>query len=161
MNVIYTNTYQRRITMNLQYKLLSNTAKQPTRAHSTDAGIDLYTDEEYTLSSQEKRVIKTGVAIDIPKGYVGLLTGRSGISSKTDLVVTLGVIDSGYHGDIGINVKNDSVYQSYTIKQHMKLAQLLTVPIRSEEHTSELQSRFDLVCRLLLEKEKGHEQAQA
>lgn len=113
----------------IQYKLLSNTAKQPTRAHSTDAGIDLYTDEEYTLSSQEKRVIKTGVAINIPKGYVGLLTGRSGISSKTDLVVTLGIIDSGYHGDIGINVKNDSVYQSYTIKQHMKLAQLLIVPI--------------------------------
>ena len=113
----------------IEYKLLSNTAKQPTRAPSTDAGIDLYTDEEYTLSSQEKRVMKTGVAINIPKGYVGLLTGRSGISSKTDLVVTLGIIDSGYHGDIGINVKNDSVYQSYTIKQHMKLAQLLIVPI--------------------------------
>ena len=94
--------------MNLQYKLLSNTAKQPTRAHSTDAGIDLYTDEEYTLSSQEKRVMKTGVAINIPKGYVGLLTGRSGISSKTDLVVTLGIIDAGFHGNIGINVKNDS-----------------------------------------------------
>ena len=113
----------------IQYKLLSNTAKQPTRAHSTDAGIDLYTDEEYTLSSQEKRVIKTGVAINITEGYVGLLTGRSGISSKTDLVVTLGIIDAGFHGNIGINVKNDSVYQSYTIKQHMKLAQLLIVPI--------------------------------
>ncbi|OFO55649.1 dUTP diphosphatase [Nosocomiicoccus sp. HMSC059G07] len=115
--------------MNIQYKLLTATAKEPTRAHSTDAGIDLFTDEEFTLASQEKRVIKTGVAINIPEGYVGLLTGRSGISSKTDLVVTLGIIDSGYHGDIGINVKNDSLYRSYTIKQHMKLAQLLIVPI--------------------------------
>lgn len=115
--------------MKLQYKLLTATAKEPTRAHSTDAGIDLYTDEEVTIGTQEKRVIKTGVAINIPEGYVGLLTGRSGISSKTELVVTLGVIDAGYHGDIGINIKNDSLYRSYTIKQHMKLAQLLIIPI--------------------------------
>ncbi|MEJ3549646.1 dUTP pyrophosphatase, partial [Staphylococcus aureus] len=52
-------------------------------------------------------VIKTDVAVSIPEGYVGLLTSRSGVSSKTYLVIETGKIDAGYHGNLGINIKND------------------------------------------------------
>ncbi|WP_437274149.1 dUTP diphosphatase, partial [Staphylococcus aureus] len=57
---------------------------------------------------QEKAVIKTDVAVSIPEGYVGLLTSRSGVSSKTHLVIETGKIDAGYHGNLGINIKNEN-----------------------------------------------------
>ncbi|WP_252861368.1 hypothetical protein, partial [Shigella flexneri] len=53
-------------------------------------------------------MIKTDVAVSIPEGYVGLLTSRSGVSSKTHLVIETGKIDAGYHGNLGINIKNDN-----------------------------------------------------
>ncbi|HCU7504966.1 TPA: dUTP pyrophosphatase, partial [Staphylococcus aureus] len=51
---------------------------------------------------------KTDVAVSIPEGYVGLLTSRSGVSSKTHLVIETGKIDAGYHGNLGINIKNEN-----------------------------------------------------
>ncbi|MDM6356180.1 dUTP pyrophosphatase, partial [Staphylococcus aureus] len=50
----------------------------------------------------------------IPEGYVGLLTSRSGVSSKTYLVIETGKIDAGYHGNLGINIKNDMEHDGIT-----------------------------------------------
>ncbi len=50
-------------------------------------------------------MIKTDVAVSIPEGYVGLLTSRSGVSSKTYLVIETGKIDAEYHGNLGINIR--------------------------------------------------------
>ncbi|WP_173860744.1 dUTP diphosphatase [Staphylococcus aureus] len=79
----------------------------PERNHKTDAGYDIFSAETVVLEPQEKAVIKTDVAVSIPEGYVGLLTSRSGVSSKTYLVIETGKIDAGYHGNLGINIKND------------------------------------------------------
>lgn len=109
---------------NINFKKLTKTAKAPVRNHETDAGLDMFTDEEIVLRPQQKALIRTGIAVDIPKGYVGLLTGRSGVSSKTNLVVTLGVIDAGYHGDVSINIKNDEQApdtNTLFLNQNMKL----------------------------------------
>lgn len=109
----------------LQIKLLSENATMPTRANATDAGYDIYAAETVILEPQEKAIIKTDVAVNIPKGYVGLLTSRSGVSSKTNLVIETGKIDSGFHGNMGINIKNDEqVYittneQTFDIKGGM------------------------------------------
>ncbi|WP_420802210.1 dUTP diphosphatase [Staphylococcus hyicus] len=92
----------------LQIKLLSKNATLPTRNHSTDAGFDIYAAETVILEPQEKALIATDIAVNIPKGYVGLLTSRSGVSSKTHLVVETGKIDAGFHGNMKINVKNDN-----------------------------------------------------
>lgn len=92
----------------LQIKLLSENATMPTRANATDAGYDIYAAETKILEPQEKAIIKTDLAVNIPKGYVGLLTSRSGVSSKTHLVIETGKIDSGFHGNMGINIKNDT-----------------------------------------------------
>lgn len=91
----------------LQVKLLSKDARMPERNHKTDAGYDIFSAETVVLEPQEKAVIKTDVAVSIPEGYVGLLTSRSGVSSKTHLVIETGKIDAGYHGNLGINIKND------------------------------------------------------
>lgn len=93
----------------LQIKLLSENATLPTRNHSTDAGFDIYAAETITLEPQEKALISTDVAVNIPKGYVGLLTSRSGVSSKTHLVIETGKIDAGFHGNMKINIKNDYI----------------------------------------------------
>ncbi|WP_203262985.1 dUTP pyrophosphatase [Staphylococcus epidermidis] len=90
----------------LEIKLLSENATMPKRDR-LDAGYDIYSAETVILEPQEKAVIKTDVAVNIPEGYVGLLTSRSGVSSKTHLVIETGKIDAGYQGNLGINIKND------------------------------------------------------
>ena len=97
------------MTNTLQVKLLSENARMPERNHKTDAGYDIFSAETVVLEPQEKAVIKTDVAVSIPEGYVGLLTSRSGVSSKTHLVIETGKIDAGYHGNLGINIKNDAI----------------------------------------------------
>lgn len=94
------------MTKELEIKLLSENATMPKRDR-LDAGYDIYSAETVILEPQEKAVIKTDVAVNIPEGYVGLLTSRSGVSSKTHLVIETGKIDAGYQGNLGINIKND------------------------------------------------------
>lgn len=94
------------MTNTLEIKLLTENATMPKRDR-LDAGYDIYSAETVILEPQEKAVIKTDVAVNIPEGYVGLLTSRSGVSSKTHLVIETGKIDAGYQGNLGINIKND------------------------------------------------------
>lgn len=90
----------------LQIKLLSDNATKPKR-NNLDAGYDIYAAETVILEPQQKALIATDLAVNIPKGYVGLLTSRSGVSSKTHLVVETGKIDAGFQGHMRINIKND------------------------------------------------------
>ncbi|HBI1163541.1 TPA: dUTP diphosphatase [Staphylococcus aureus] len=124
------------MTNTLQVKLLSKDARMPERNHKTDAGYDIFSAETVVLEPQEKAVIKTDVAVSIPEGYVGLLTSRSGVSSKTYLVIETGKIDAGYHGNLGINIKNDMEHDGITsLYEDLddKLAQLVIVPIWTPE----------------------------
>ncbi|MDW4354935.1 dUTP pyrophosphatase, partial [Staphylococcus saprophyticus] len=92
----------------LQIKLLSDNATKPKRADDESAGYDIYAAETVILEPQQKALVATDLAVNIPKGYVGLLTSRSGVSSKTHLVVETGKIDAGFQGHMKINVKNDN-----------------------------------------------------
>lgn len=93
---------------NLNIKLLSDNATIPTRAYGVSAGLDIYAAETVVIEPQEKILLATDIAVDIPEGYVGLLTSRSGVSSKTHLVVETGKIDAGYNGHMKVNIKNDN-----------------------------------------------------
>ncbi len=104
------------MTNTLQIKLLSDNATKPKRADDESAGYDIYAAETVILEPQEKALVATDLAVNIPKGYVGLLTSRSGVSSKTHLVVETGKIDAGFQGHMQINVKNDiQNFNSYDI----------------------------------------------
>lgn len=92
---------------NLNIKLLSDNATTPTRAYGVSAGLDIYAAETVVIEPQKKILLATDIAVDIPEGYVGLLTSRSGVSSKTHLVVETGKIDAGYNGHVKVNIKND------------------------------------------------------
>lgn len=102
---------------NLNIKLLSDNATIPTRAYGVSAGLDIYAAETVVIEPQKKILLATDIAVDIPEGYVGLLTSRSGVSSKTHLVVETGKIDAGYNGHVKVNIKNDE--QSLPWKDEM------------------------------------------
>ncbi len=91
--------------MLLRFIRLTKDAKQPTKAHTQDAGFDIYC----TSVKKEKRYLdyKTGICVDIPKGYVGLLFPRSSVTNK-DMILgnCVGVVDSGYTGELSFRYKS-------------------------------------------------------
>lgn len=100
----------------LKVQKLSPYAKLPTRSNSTDAGWDLYTLDSHTLQSGERRVLDTGIALEIPTGYVGLIWPRSGLAIKQGIVVFAGVVDSGYRGEIKVCLYNSSIAKVSIVK---------------------------------------------
>lgn len=110
------------MTDKLEIKLLSENATKPKRADDLSAGYDIHAAETVIIQPQNKTLVKTDLSVNIPNGYVGLLTSRSGVSSKTDLVVETGKIDAGFQGRMKINVKHDGVYATVTSKEILDLS---------------------------------------
>ena len=86
--------------INIKYKRLSNTAHYPTYAKYGDAGADLYADEVITISPGNRALVRTGIALEIPYGFVGLVHPRSGLAHKHGISVVNapGTVDAGYRG---------------------------------------------------------------
>jgi len=95
--------------MELHVQKLHPEAKLPTFAHDTDAGMDLYCAEAITIDPKQRAQVKTGLAIAIPEGYVGLVWDKGGVSHKFGLKTLGGVVDAGYTGEwlIGFYNTND------------------------------------------------------
>ena len=110
--------------MKIKVKKLSENAKLPEFAHMTDAGADLFSIEEVVLKPNQRALISTGIALEIPEGYVGLIWDKSGISSKHGITTMAGVIDSGYRGEVKVLLINLSD-EKYKIEVGDKLAQIL------------------------------------
>ena len=83
-------------------------ARMPHFAHIGDSGFDIYTIERVILNSNERRVLKTGLRVELPEGHEMQIRPRSGISLLTPLTVLLGTVDSAYRGEIGVIVHNTS-----------------------------------------------------
>ncbi len=106
-------------------------AYMPTRAHATDAGLDLYARESVTIPAGGSGIFDTGVHISLPHGTVGMLKSKSGLNVKKNLLCE-GVIDEGYTGPIVAKVYNHG-QQDVTIEAGMKLVQLVILPILTPE----------------------------
>lgn len=106
---------------------LSPTAKLPSRAHSQDAGFDLYADDYHTLMPGDSAKIKTGIKIKIPDGHVGLIWDKGGMASS-GIHTMGGVIDAGYRGEIIILIKNLG-HDIFNIQRGQKIAQILVQKI--------------------------------
>ena len=110
--------------------MLDEGAIMPTRAHSADAGLDLYTPEDFVLLSLggiDSQTVDTGVHIEIPTGYVGMIKSKSGLNVNRG-VATEGVIDAGYTGSIKVKVYNLSGDIQH-FRRGDKIAQLVILPI--------------------------------
>ena len=113
--------------MNVNFKLIGK-GKTPTKAHSTDAGFDLYP-RKMAKMENGKIMAYLGVAVDIPKGYVGLLFPRSSISKYPyTMANSVGVIDSGYQAELRVVFKEDCHAQASTFFEYA-VAQLIILPI--------------------------------
>ena len=117
--------------MTLKVKLDSG-AYLPTRAHKTDAGLDLYTPKAIYIESRSSVVIDTGVHIELPPNTVGEIKGKSGLNFKHSLVVPTGTVDVGYTGSIQVKMYNLNS-QPYQFSAGDKVAQLVIVPILTPE----------------------------
>lgn len=103
----------------------------PKKATDGSAGIDLYANltETQVIAQGESSLIGTGIAVEIPPGYVGLLFPRSGKGSKgMSLKNTIGVIDHDYRGEVFANTRNYEK-EVLTIEPGERFAQLLVVPV--------------------------------
>ena len=99
----------------------------PTRAHPTDAGLDIYARDTQIVPAKESAIFDTGVHVELPEGTVGMLKSKSGLNVKHG-IVSEGVIDVGYTGSIVVKLYNHSGYD-YKVNAGDKISQLVIMPI--------------------------------
>ena len=107
--------------------LLDPGAKMPTRAHELDAGYDLYSREDAVIYHGDSHCFDTGVHVQIPAGYVGMVKSKSGLNVKYNLT-SEGVIDAGYNGSIVVKLYNHG-HAAVRIENGQKISQLVIMPI--------------------------------
>jgi len=106
--------------------MLDENAFIPTRSHEDDAGLDLYSPIKTCIWRGETATIDTGVHVEIPKGYVGMLKSKSGLNVNYGITGE-GVIDALYSGSIVVKLYNNSI-RNYHIEKGDKIIQLVIVP---------------------------------
>ena len=111
--------------------MLDEGAYMPTRAHSMDAGLDLYSPVDVMIMPHASAVIDTGVHVELPPGSVGFLKSKSGLNVKHGILGE-GVIDVGYTGSIRAKLYNHSE-EGYYIQRGDKITQLVVLPVILQE----------------------------
>ena len=105
--------------------MLKPGAKLPYRAHPTDAGADLFSNEDLEIYPNEQKLVDTGIAIKIPQGFAGFVYNRSSQGKKGITIPhSVGVIDSGYRDTIKVLLKNIGD-DPYKITTGDRIAQLV------------------------------------
>ncbi len=109
----------------LYIKLINNNNILPSKYTENAAGIDLSSNEDGIIETQERQMISTGIIIQIPDGYYGRIAPRSGLALKNGIDVFAGVIDSDYRGEIKVILYNSDKNKKYEYKKGDKIAQLI------------------------------------
>jgi len=111
--------------MNLvRVQLLNDRANVPTKANINDAGFDLYSSVDTIIPSKQRKTVSTGIALQMPEHFAGLIWPRSGLSVKRGIDVLAGVVDSGYRGEIMVCLYNTSD-ENVSIQTGDRIAQII------------------------------------
>lgn len=110
-------------------QIVTDVPNQFLKAHDTDAAYDIVATENCWVPPNGKHVVSTGLKMAIPKGYVGIIKSRSGLSVKHDIEVGAGVIDSGYRGEVKVVLRNLGKHGSYEVHPGDKVAQMVIVKL--------------------------------
>lgn len=122
---------------------VSSAAQVPSRANPTDAGQDLfYCGENTAIFPGERKLLTTGLKMQIPEGYVGLIWPRSGLAVKNGIDTLAGVIDSSYRGVVQVVLINHSD-RAIEIEKGQRIAQILIQPISLESFEEVSSEEFD------------------
>ena len=119
--------------MIVEYAKVHPWAYTPSRANPSDAGLDVFYSPENLhgkmyIATNTNRIIPTGLKFAIPHGYMLEVKNRSSVAAKRQLLVGACVIDSGYEGEVFVNLHNVGV-ESQTLKPGDKIAQLVMTPV--------------------------------
>lgn len=106
---------------------LDKGAYPPERAHATDAGLDLRSRENTVVPARESAIFHTGIHMQIPHGYAGLLVSKSGLNVKFGITST-GLIDEEYTGEIVVKLYNDG-FTGKIINKGDKISQIVLIPV--------------------------------
>ena len=122
--------------MKVNFKVLCEGATAPAYATEYAAGADLYNlkNADTVLAPGETKLVHTGIALEIPEGYVGLIFARSGLATKRGLAPAnkVGVIDADYRGEVRVALHNHSEVTA-TVENGERVAQLAIVPFLKAE----------------------------
>jgi dUTP pyrophosphatase len=121
--------------LELRISLLGPEAKLPSRAHEGDAGLDLHAAEAMAIGPGDRASVGTGIAVEIPAGFAGLVLPRSGLAARHGiaLVNAPGLIDSGYRGEIRVLLLNTDRAEPFEIEPGDRIAQLVVTPVTDAE----------------------------
>jgi len=120
--------------MMIEYIRVRGDVKPPERANPSDAGLDVFFCPDdaavsaVTIAAGESKILPTGLRFGVPHGYMMQAMNRSGIAAKRSLVVGAHVIDSGYDGEVFINLHNIGK-ETQVVKAGTKIAQLVMIPV--------------------------------
>lgn len=112
----------------LNFLKLSKNADSPEYALDSDVGFDLKAIETVSLFPLEQKEVRTGIAIEVPKGYVGLVRDRAGIVQKMNVHTVAGTFDSGFRGEVSIMLVNMND-KTVEVEKGMRVAQIILIPV--------------------------------
>ncbi len=121
--------------MKIRFKKLTDEATTPTYGTEYSAGADLYSAEgEITIAPHATYLVHTGIAVEIPEGYCGLIFARSGLATKRGLAPAnkVGVVDSDYRGEWMVALHNHSD-KAAIVEGGERVAQMVIVPYLKAE----------------------------
>ena len=122
----------------IKFKKLHENATTPCRANETDAGADLVAISVTETANYIQ--YHTGISVEIPEGFVGLLFPRSSVSNKPLMLAnSVGVIDAGYRGEICARFKRVGVSDTEIYAPGEKVAQLVIVPVLLTEFVESIE----------------------
>lgn len=116
----------------IKIKRLDKDLEIPKYSRNGDAALDIRSAESLILKTDERKIIKSGVVIVVPEGYVGLVWDRGGMAAKHGIHTMAGVLDSNYRGELMIVLKNLSE-KDFEIRKGDRIAQLVIQPVLNAE----------------------------
>ena len=120
--------------MIIEYHRTHFNSHPPTRGNPSDAGLDVYfspkTHEPVTIEPGQSVILPTGLKFGVPHGYMLEVKNRSSVASKRSLIVGACVVDSGYDGEVFVNLHNIGT-EPQVVEPHTKIAQVVMTPVVS------------------------------
>ena len=119
--------------MILEYAFTHKNAIAPVRANPSDAGLDVFyspanENQSLSINPGESRIAETGLRFGVPHGYMLEVKNRSSVAAKQSLLVGACVVDSGYDGEVFVNLHNVGNERQF-VEKNMKIAQLVMLPV--------------------------------